>query len=67
MIHSTSLRKAIGARLSGFLVEDDAATAVEYAFMLAIMIIGAMAAIQALGSTNRDIWSNVGQAMQNVL
>ncbi|WP_205678762.1 Flp family type IVb pilin [Aquisphaera insulae] len=37
--------------------DDEAATAVEYAIMLALILIAVMTAINAIGSTSSGIWA----------
>jgi Flp pilus assembly pilin Flp len=46
-------------RLLCFLRDEDAATAVEYAVMLALILLAVIGAIGALGSENGDKWSNI--------
>lgn len=50
-------------RLAG----DEAATAVEYAVLLAVLILGAVGGISALGRKNSNIWAAVGDALGAVL
>lgn len=46
-------------RIKQFLVNEDGPTATEYAVMLALIIIVALAAISALGSKVNDIFTAV--------
>lgn len=50
-----------------FLCEQGAASTVETAFVLAAIVLAAVAAISALGLKNRDIWANVAGAMEAVM
>ncbi len=43
--------------LGTILASEEAATAVEYAVMLAFIIIACIAAIQSLGDANSGMWS----------
>jgi pilus assembly protein Flp/PilA len=45
--------------LQRFLVEDDGPTAVEYAVMLALIIVVCIVAITTLGSNANQVFSNV--------
>jgi len=47
------------ARLREFLAKDDGPTAVEYAVMLALIIVVCIAAISTLGSNASNTFSNV--------
>ena len=50
-------------RIKSFLVSEDGPTATEYAVMLALIIIVALAAVTLLGQKVRDIFSNVETAL----
>ena len=50
-------------RVKTFLVSEDGPTATEYAVMLALIIIVALAAITGLGSTVSTIFSNVDSSL----
>jgi len=57
--------KAFVNRVKSFLVSEDGPTATEYAVMLALIIIVALAAITALGERVNAIFTNVeGQLPQ---
>lgn len=43
------------------------ATAVEYAFMLAVIALAAIGAISALGTKNSAIWAAVDMALQQAM
>ncbi len=45
--------------LIGFLKSEDGPTAVEYAVMLALIIVVCIAAIQTLGTNSSKVFSNV--------
>jgi|GEM_PF-4049064 len=53
--------------VAAFARDDSAATAVEYAVLLAITLTVVIGAISLLGIKNRDIWAAVGQAMADVM
>jgi len=46
-------------RIQNFLIKEDGPTAVEYAVMLALIIVVCIAAIGALGSSASNTYSNV--------
>lgn len=46
-----------------FLVAEDGPTAVEYAVMLALIVIVCLAAISSLGTATRDTFQNVTNAI----
>ena len=52
------MKKLLG-KLHGFLKAEDGPTAVEYAVMLALIIVVCIAAISALGSNASNTFSNV--------
>jgi pilus assembly protein Flp/PilA len=47
--------------LTKFLWGDEGATAVEYAVMLALVLMAAIAGIMTVGQGNGGLWSNNGQ------
>jgi len=47
-----------------FLTSDDAATAVEYAVMLALIIGVMIATLQSFGSATAGLWSNTDSELQ---
>jgi len=49
-----------------FLHDDGGPTAVEYAAMLALIIVGAVSAITALGNEHLRIWQILADATSNV-
>jgi pilus assembly protein Flp/PilA len=53
--------RAITRKLVGFLKAEDGPTAVEYAVMLALIIVVCIAAITTLGSNANKTFSNVAQ------
>ncbi|MGE3180522.1 MAG: Flp family type IVb pilin [Phycisphaerae bacterium] len=53
----------IKSRMREFLVSEDGPTATEYAVMLALIIIVALAAITLLGAKVNTIFSNVETAL----
>ena len=48
-----------------FLKQEDGPTAVEYAVMLALIIVVCLAAIGTLGSQANNTFSNVGQKLKD--
>ncbi len=55
--------KALKERIHSFLVSEDGPTATEYAVMLALIIIVALAAIESLGTKVQSIFSNVESSL----
>jgi pilus assembly protein Flp/PilA len=55
--------KSFVNRVKSFLVNEDGPTATEYAVMLALIIIVALAAITALGDKVSNIFTNVEGAL----
>lgn len=55
--------KALVERTKSFLKSEDGPTATEYAVMLALIIIVALAAITLLGEKVRDIFTNVDTSL----
>ena len=53
-------------RVLEFLVSEDGPTAVEYAVMLALIIIVALTAIQTLGTRTSTTFNNVSEQLKNV-
>jgi pilus assembly protein Flp/PilA len=59
-----SLPRRIKNWVVGFLRREDGPTAVEYAVMLALIIVVCIAAITALGRNTNSTFSQVGSAVQ---
>ncbi|GMV96847.1 MAG: hypothetical protein AMXMBFR83_12070 [Phycisphaerae bacterium] len=55
--------KALVNRVKSFVVSEDGPTATEYAVMLALIIIVAMAGITLLGNKVNTIFSNVSSGL----
>jgi pilus assembly protein Flp/PilA len=55
--------KALKERVHSFMVSEDGPTATEYAVMLALIIIVALAAITSLGNKLSSIFTNVNDAL----
>ena len=51
------------SRLAAFLRDEDGPTAVEYAVMLALIIVVCLAAIQFIGNAANNTFSSVGSAV----
>lgn len=54
--------RSFATKLVRFLKQEDGPTAVEYAVMLALIIVVCIAAIQSLGSNANQTFSNVSGA-----
>jgi pilus assembly protein Flp/PilA len=55
--------KSFAKKVRHFLVSEDGPTAVEYAVMLALIIIVCLAAISAIGSNANTTFSNVAASI----
>jgi len=55
--------KSLALRVQRFLVSEDGPTAVEYAVMLALIIIVCLTAISSLGTTTSTAFSNIQQSV----
>ena len=55
--------KLIAKRVHRFFVSEDGPTAVEYAVMLALIIILCLAAIQSLGTNANQVFSDTAASM----
>lgn len=55
--------KNITKKLQRFLTSEDGPTAVEYAVMLALIIIVCLAAVNAIGTNARTTFQNVGNSL----
>ena len=51
-------------RFAAFLSEDDAATSVEYAVALALILLVAFGAIRSFGAQTGALWSSIVSALQ---
>jgi pilus assembly protein Flp/PilA len=56
--------KSFAKSVFRFLKSEDGPTAVEYAVMLALIIVVALAAITTIGTTTYDTFTSVGTALQ---
>ena len=52
--------KALANSVKNFLVSEDGPTAVEYAVMLALIIVVCLTAIQAIGTSANETFTTVG-------
>lgn len=57
---------AIVNRMKAFLVNDDGPTATEYAVMLALIIVVAIAAVTLLGQSVKGVFSNVNDKVSTL-
>ncbi len=55
--------KSLAQKVQRFLVSEDGPTAVEYAVMLALIIIVCLTAIQALGTKTSSTFANITTAL----
>ena len=55
--------KSLALKVQRFLVSEDGPTAVEYAVMLALIIIVCLTAIKAVGTTANDRFTDVKNAL----
>jgi len=55
--------KAFAQSVKKFIVSEDGPTAVEYAVMLALIIVVCLTAIQAIGTSANTTFQNVGTAL----
>ena len=58
--------RRIAKKLVSFLKKEDGPTAVEYAVMLALIIVVCIAAITALGSNTNETFSFIGSNIKTV-
>ncbi|ASV76608.1 Flp pilus assembly protein, pilin Flp [Thermogutta terrifontis] len=57
--------KSLAQKLHRFLVSEDGPTAVEYAVMLALIVIVCLTAISSLGTAARDTFQSVTDSIQS--
>ncbi len=55
--------KSLAKKLQHFLVSEDGPTAVEYAVMLALIIVVCLTAVNSLGSNAKTTFSNVANSI----
>jgi pilus assembly protein Flp/PilA len=55
--------KTLAQSIRKFIVSEDGPTAVEYAVMLALIIVVCLTAIQAIGTSANTTFQNVGTAL----
>lgn len=55
--------KALATSIKRFIVSEDGPTAVEYAVMLALIIVVCLTAIQAIGTNANATFTSVGTAL----
>lgn len=55
--------RTLVTRINRFIRSEDGPTAVEYAVMLALIIIVCLAAIRALGTNAKNTFTNVGNSL----
>jgi pilus assembly protein Flp/PilA len=57
--------KSVLSTVKGFLIEEDGPTAVEYAVMLALIIVVCIVAVRAIGTSASSTFQNVATNIQN--
>ncbi|MEE2705517.1 MAG: Flp family type IVb pilin [Planctomycetota bacterium] len=57
--------KHFATKVKNFLVSEDGPTAVEYAVMLALIIVVCLATISAIGTTANTTFSRVADGIEN--
>ena len=55
--------KSLALKMQRFLVSEDGPTAVEYAVMLALIVIVCLTAIRTIGTNANTTFTNVGKAL----
>ena len=55
--------KNLALKMRQFLASEDGPTAVEYAVMLALIVIVCLTAIQTVGSNAKNTFSNIGNSL----
>ncbi len=55
--------KSLATKVQRFLVSEDGPTAVEYAVMLALIVIVCLTAIRTIGTNANTTFDNVGKAL----
>jgi pilus assembly protein Flp/PilA len=58
--------KSIANKVQRFLKSEDGPTAVEYAIMLALIVIVCLTAIQAIGTNAASAFQNIADELDNV-
>jgi Flp pilus assembly pilin Flp len=61
--HNASSRSLPRRTLLAFLKDESGPTATEYAFVLSVILLTALAAISAMGIANRDIWQYIADSL----
>lgn len=54
---------SLTTKIKRFLISEDGPTAVEYAVMLALIVIVCLVAIQALGTNTSTTFTNIGNSL----
>jgi pilus assembly protein Flp/PilA len=62
---SEEVMKSLALKVQRFLVSEDGPTAVEYAVMLALIVIVCLTAIQAIGTNANTTFNNISNAINN--
>lgn len=57
--------KSLALKVQRFIVSEDGPTAVEYAVMLALIVIVCLTAIQAIGTNANTTFNNISNAINN--
>jgi len=59
------MMKSFALKVRNFLASEDGPTAVEYAVMLALIVIVCLAAIQAIGTNANTTFNSISNAISN--
>ena len=59
--------KNVAKKVQRFLVSEDGPTAVEYAVMLALIVIVCLTAIQAVGTNANSVFENIRDELNTVV
>lgn len=61
-----ALRAKLGTKVKGWMEREDGPTAVEYAVMLALIIVVCLTAIAGVGTQAQAVFTNVGGSLGTV-
>lgn len=61
------MHNTIAKKISRFLASEDGPTAVEYAVMLALIIVGAVGAVLSTGEVQKALFEDIGTDMNSAM
>jgi len=61
------MHKTISKKISRFLASEEGPTAVEYAVMLALIIVGAVGAVLSTGEVQKALFEDIGADMNSAM